>query len=215
MADLQGLADRLTRVSEARKLNASLRSMLHNRLSVIDAQLYVLMQTKSNPAPLMNYGQPQTHGLSDSERQRLVQIFWGKAADAGDSPRRYASASETLVSAVTQRASLLNAGRNARQRCLAVSGGRDRVAIARARVCVWDARFILIDAARYFIVGRVFADAVSMQAVLPWINGRRMREFIGKIAKEGARPLAEYGVDVERMQRQITAALRTADSESS
>jgi hypothetical protein len=137
-----------------------------------------------------------------------VQVFWGKAADAGDSSRRYAPASEALASAATQRASLLNGGRNARQRCLAVSGGRQRVALERVCLFARDTRFILIDAVRYFVLGRVFSESVSTQAALPWINGGRMREFLGKVSRESGRALADYGIDVDRMQQQIAAALR-------
>jgi hypothetical protein len=201
---LQILADRLTRISNARKLNASPRTKLYNRLSLIDSQIFALTYSAASP----KYNQPSTHHLPEPEKAILIHHFWGNRDDSTDSPRRYTTPPKSLPSAISQRKFFLNSGRNARQRCLAASGGFQKVTIDRLNLFSADSRFILIDAVRFFVIGRVFRDSISIRMVYPWINATKMREFCGNLIENGEHKLEEDRIDVAEMQERITAVLK-------
>jgi hypothetical protein len=189
-------------------MNASLRAKLHRRLSAIDAQLYASTHPPSDCAYFAKYGEPSIHGIPGPEKQKLVQLFWGNRDDSKESHHRYASASEALPSPFAQRTFFLNGSRNARQRCLAASGGSRRVTLDRITLFSRDARFMLIDAVRYYFISRVFGDVVPMTVACPWINAAKLREFINALPSEAHRSLAEYGINVDEMEHRITSALR-------
>jgi hypothetical protein len=213
MESLETLADQLSRISQARKLNALLRAKLHHRLSVIDAEIYLRDHPLSaNPSSVF-YDQPSIHGISDSEQQNLIQLFWGKKnidrVEDHDPPR---SSSDLPISAVAQRKLFLNSTRDARQRWLATSGGRHKVLLGRLNLLVHDNHFMLIDAVRYFMMIHIFRESISLPTIYPNMNFAKMRLFLTrvsdpqKVASEHA--LADFGVDVDEMQNRISSVLR-------
>jgi hypothetical protein len=70
------LAGRLTKLSEARRLNAHLRTRLMHLLSVVDAELFVLTLSASQYPYSVFYDQREVKGVSESEHRKLVQLFW-------------------------------------------------------------------------------------------------------------------------------------------
>jgi hypothetical protein len=66
----------------------------------------------------------------------------------------------------------------------------------------------LVDAARFFLLGRVFGEAVPLRSACPWISAGRMTDFFAAVSGDGQHTLQHYGVDAGAMQARITAALK-------
>jgi hypothetical protein len=218
LSRLEHLRNRYVMVSQARKMNAELKSRLMNRLAMVDAELFCLVDPGTPYPYSIFYEELSVWGIPDKELRRLVQSFWGKSplekselSSESRSPHR-----STDISPSAERLNFLNGQRNTRQRCLVGNSGPFHLALfRRSNLSVVDYRYAVIDLVRYLVMNSVFSDSICMRTVYPCMDVAKIRSIAKRIAKldfEG-KTLADYGIDPAAFQRTITLALRGPDAE--
>jgi hypothetical protein len=211
MDRLAFLADRLAKISEARRLNAVLKTRLMQRLSVIDAQLFALTNPSSQYPYAVIYDHREMKGISESEHRKLVHMFWGRTLVGTPGQRESRDRrSPSVLSPLSRRSNFLNSARSLRQRCLVSRRDTEKLRFFKHEsLCQVDACFCVIEAVRFYVMTSVFGDSVSMRKIYPLMDLSRMRLRFRDIEKSGrVNSLKECGINVEEMQQRISTVLR-------
>lgn len=168
------------------------------------------MHEDSRALAVIENEQQNIWGVSNSELQKLVQMFWGKHLVETNRQVDRGTKRAMKLTAAEQRICFINSNLSARQRCLILNAkgnplSRVKSVFARPAMHHSDPAFSVIDLVRCHIMTSVFGKEISLRHVYPWMNTGKMTLALQHLAKQPpTKTLEEIGIDADELQQKIS-----------
>lgn len=187
MESIITLQTKISKVFEARKLNAKLREMLLQRLQTIKAEIYVHTHQKEKKIPF-NRQDVDLYGMSPSEYSKLAQLFWGKFHIQGEVELDAESIKPIQLTANQKLLLFLHQSKSSRQKALVLSTPVFNPTISdiqsQIAIPIRVRPYSIHDIIRFYIFFKIFGPNFPINSIYPHISSRTMRTVVKSIEND-------------------------------